>query len=165
MKANKVFISAPISMDWSTVLKYETVLKKKGFEVKYWDRYTKYDERPLDESDAVVFLLPNNSFKCSEYELPIGLRAELSRAYALDKPLFIGYIRSGDGQVSFYEADSNGKFIAGQAGTCNSLFDFGVVKGNSKLIEVKPLSPPSGILHYVDFVYESYSDSRLLLLL
>jgi len=33
------------------------------------------------------------------------------------------------------------------------------------IIQVQPLSPPSGLLHYVDYVYESEFDDRLLLML
>ena len=124
MRASKIFISAPLALDWSTVTRFKSLLKKKGFEVKCWDRKHYYDESLLNESDAVVFLLPDNSFKCSESSLPIGLRAELSRAYALDKPLFVGYIRSSDGQAAIYEAEYNGKFIGGKPSTADSLFNF-----------------------------------------
>jgi hypothetical protein len=126
MKANKktIFISAPISLKWDTVCDFDEAISEESIvpvEIKAWDRHTKYDQKDLDESDAVVFLLPKNDFRCAYGDMPIGLRTELARAYAMSKPIFVGYL-TRSGEYNIYDAETNGKSIEGVAGTAGSIY-------------------------------------------
>jgi len=121
MKASKIFISAPISIDWSTVQCFESEIKKRGFGVSYWERWSKYSNTDLDSSAAVVFILPKNQFECGHSELPIGLKTELSRAYAQGKKIYLGYVTS-TGSYNIYDVNTNGKYIKGISGTANDIY-------------------------------------------
>lgn len=126
MKRDKktIFISAPISLKWDTVCDFVEAISEESkvpVEIKVWDRYGKYEAKDLDESDAVVLLLPRNDFRCAYIEMPDGLRSELTRAYALNKPIYVGYLtRSGD--YNIYEARTDGKSIEGVTGTAGSIY-------------------------------------------
>lgn len=120
---NKVFISAPIAVGWSTVDEFRCVLENGGLvDVRVWDRGTRYDQSDFDSSDAVVFILPKNKFSATQDELPIGLKSELSRAFAMGKEVFIGYVTS-EGRHKIYSADTNGKWIKGNTGSAGSIFN------------------------------------------
>lgn len=123
---NKIFISAPLSVEWSTVANLATMIKNKGYKVFYWDRYAKYNPMELDTSDAVVFILPNNQMSCSYNELPIGLKTELARAFSLDKKIYVArasrFPTDSDPGFSIYNAQTNGKWIQGIDGTSNYMF-------------------------------------------
>jgi hypothetical protein len=129
-RKRRVFISAPISLKWETVKDFITVAEKAGADVRYWERGTPYQNGDLDNSDDVVFLLPKNLFKCSQEELPLGLKNELARAYAMGKTLYVGYVPSGR-PATIYAADTNGKWIKGIAGT-SDVFLENVKASNSK---------------------------------
>jgi hypothetical protein len=119
---NNVFISAPISVDWSTVQRFESELKQRGkIKVRYWERWSQYNQNDLDSSDAVVFILPNNKFKATYNELPIGLKSEVARAYALNKRIYIGY-ETSTGSFNIYNANTDGKYIDGISGTANDIY-------------------------------------------
>jgi len=122
MKFKNVYISAPISMDWSTVSKYKMELEVRGLNVYLWDRTSKYSQSDFDNCRSVVFLLPKNKFKASHSDLPVGLQRELSCAYAQDKDIYIGY-QTSNGDYNFYEADTNGVKIEGISRTSGSIFN------------------------------------------
>ena len=117
---NKVFISAPISTDWSTVTKFFQSVQNAGGEPVYWDRNTRYVQKDFDSCGSVVFILPNNKFARSQYGLPIGLKNELSRAFEMNKDIYVGYITS-QGLHCIYRASTDGKDITGVSGTTYSL--------------------------------------------
>jgi hypothetical protein len=119
---SKVFISAPISVDWSTVQRFEKEITKRNLKVSYWERWSKYSNSDLDSSDAVVFILPRNKFKATHNELPIGLKAELSRAYAASKKIYIGY-ETSTGSCNIYDTITDGKYIEGLTGTANDIYE------------------------------------------
>jgi len=122
MKANKVFVSAPISMDWSTVLEFYHKLDSKGLDARLWNRDCSYDQKAFDDCGSIVFLLPNNKFNSISSQLPVGLKSELCRSFAQRKNIYVGYITSG-GEYNIYEADTNGGCtINGISGTANSIF-------------------------------------------
>lgn len=70
METSKIFISAPINLDWSTVSSFVQKLDKNN-NVYLWDRESAYDQGEFDSCDAVVFLLPENKFKCEYREMPL----------------------------------------------------------------------------------------------
>ncbi len=120
MKANKIaFLSAPISVSWSTVQEFRSNLLKAYQTVRVWERDSRYVQAAFDKSDVVVFILPKNKFKAEHNELPIGLQSELSRAYAMNKEIRIGYITSS-GEYNIYEATTNGTYIHGIPGTART---------------------------------------------
>ncbi len=124
MKASKkqVFISAPMSLDWDTVMKFKLKLLDSGAVVKHWDRHSKYSQCDLDESDAVLFLLPRNQFRCDVHDMPTGLKVEFANAYAQGKSLFIGYI-TATGSYNIYDTKFyDGKF-EGISGTANDIYE------------------------------------------
>ena len=118
-KMSKVFISAPISVDWSTVMEFASVVKEAGGNPQYWVRDTSYNQREFDASNSVVFILPGNAWEKSQHGLPKGLKSELSRAYASGKNIYIGYITSR-GEHNIYCADSNGMDIKGIQGSSSA---------------------------------------------
>jgi hypothetical protein len=118
---SKVYISVPITNDWDTVTSFKRRLKDEGFEVSVWDRKSRYDQREFDNSEAVVFLLPNNKFKALGRELPNGLISELSRAYAQNKMIYVGYVTSA-GEYNIYNSDTDGRYIHAISGSANNLF-------------------------------------------
>jgi hypothetical protein len=88
---------------------------------RYWKRGGEYSQTYFDQSDAFVFILPDNKFKASNHELPIGLKRELARAFALGKKIFIGY-QTRSGEYTFYLAKTNGQDIEGVPGTTNEIY-------------------------------------------
>lgn len=117
---NKVFISAPISVDWSTVMEFAKSVQNTGGKPVYWERNTRYIQKDFDTADSVVFILPNNNFNMHRFNLPIGLQSELERAFETGKSIYVGYIRS-NGNHSIYRAGTDGYSIAGRSGTSGRL--------------------------------------------
>lgn len=149
---SKVFISAPISIDWSTVQCFEKEIRRKDLKVAYWERNTQYVDSDLDSSDAVVFLLPKNRFEASYQELPIGLKSELSRAYALGKKIYVGYTTSG-GNYNIYNASTDGKWIKAQIGSANDIYgELQALRSAKKVVQ----NSQYGVLEHPD-----YSDHHL----
>ena len=149
---SKVFISAPISIDWSTVQCFEKVIKRKNLKVAYWERWSTYSNSDLDSSDAVVFLLPKNKFEATNQELPIGLKAELSRAYAQSKKIYVGY-ETSSGCYNIYNANTDGKWIKAQSGTANDMYgELEKLRSAKKVVQ----NSRYGALEYPD-----YSDHHL----
>lgn len=120
MANNRVFISAPISVDWSTVTEFVHSVLDAGGKPVFWDRNTRYDQNDFNSSDSVVFILPKNKFEMSQYGLPIGLKNELSRAFEMNKDIYIGYITS-NGNHSIFSSSTDGKNITGVSATTGSL--------------------------------------------
>jgi hypothetical protein len=113
---NKVFISAPIDLDWSIVTRFAQKLVDNNILAFAWDRNSIYDQSIFDECASVIFLLPGNRFSAYKDHLPWGQKRELFRARSQSKKIYVGY-----GQI--YEADTNGEdFINGISGTSNSIF-------------------------------------------
>jgi len=120
MDPNKVFISAPSELDWSTVTRFAQRLVDNNILAFAWDRNSIYDHSIFDECGSVLFLLPGNRFRLVKDDLPWGQRRELFRAQAQSKNIYVGY-----GQI--YEADGiantdGEEFISGISGTSNSIF-------------------------------------------
>jgi len=121
--ANKhIYISCPVAVKQSTFDEYIDLINDHvGLSARYWARGEVYSQSYFDKSDAFVFILPDNKFKAANYELPIGLKRELARAYELGKKIFIGYqIKSGD--YAFYSARTNGHYIEGVPGTTHEIY-------------------------------------------
>lgn len=121
MKANKIFISAPLAMNWSTVLQYCRRLDGKNIKPVAWDRESKYDQDAFDECGSVIFILPKAQFSATVDELPTGMKRELARAYEQSKQIYIGY-RSMDGEHRIYEAETDGKLYISGTGKVDSIF-------------------------------------------
>jgi hypothetical protein len=121
--ANKqIYISCPIAVHQYTFDEYiDLINDHKGFTARYWERGGEYSQTYFDSSDAFVFVLPDNKFKASNHELPIGLKRELARAFALGKKIFIGY-QTRSGEYAFYLAKTNGRDIEGVPGTTNEIY-------------------------------------------
>ena len=124
MNKAKVYIAAPVALSWGTVSKFRNKLSSAHIDVKLWERDGRYEDSWLNNADAVIFLLPDLSWGTKYNDLPIGLKRELSRAYAMNKKIFIGY-ETQMKDLNFYETDvrlgtSNDR-ISGIAGTTDSL--------------------------------------------
>lgn len=124
MNKAKVYIAAPADLSWGTVSKFRDKLSSAHIDVKLWERDGKYCDSWLNNADAVIFLLPKLSWGTEYNDLPIGLKRELSRAYAMNKKIFIGY-ETLSRNLNFYEADvilgTSNDSISGRSGTSSSL--------------------------------------------
>jgi hypothetical protein len=118
---NKIYISAPIVTDWSTVMRFHDILKQKYTDVKVWDRGSRYFQKDFDDAGHVVFVLPNNKFKASFHELPVGVKKELHDAVTQNKKIYIAYTTKDFGNF-IYDAKSDGRNIEGIGGTANKIF-------------------------------------------
>ena len=56
---DKIWISCPISVSMGKLAAFKKYLECHFPQVDTWD----YNDRGLDSSDAVVFMLPNNEFR------------------------------------------------------------------------------------------------------
>ena len=163
--SKSVYISAPVSLDRGTVVKYYEQLSE-VFRVNIWKRGTTYDYSMVHNSDIFVLLTPHNSWTMNKNYLPSGCARELKEAIALDKPIYLGY-QTQSGDVYIYETDIYGTTLTGVAGTGGSIFR---THGNitqpreasdvdERVMEVEYDEPIRGL--YVE--YDDY-DRRLLLL-
>jgi len=113
---NKVFISAPIDLDWSIVTRFAQKLVDNNILAFAWDRNSIYDQSIFDECGSVIFILPGYTFGAAKDDLPWGQKRELFRAQSQSKKIYIGY-------SEIYEANTNREdFINGISGTSNSIF-------------------------------------------
>ena len=118
-----IYISCPIAVSQSTFDKYiDLIYDHNGFMARYWERGGEYSQTYFDQSDAFVFILPDNKFKAANHELPIGLKRELARAYVLGKKIFVGY-QTKSGDYAFYSAITNGRYIEGVPGTTHEIYN------------------------------------------
>ena len=121
MANKRIYISCPISVDEDVLDEFcDLVDSIYGLTSYHWERGSRYDQRMFDTSDAYLFILPNNKFKASYHDLPIGLKRELGVAYDTGKPIFVGYITKF-GEYSIYSAKTNGCDIEGIPGTTNNI--------------------------------------------
>ena len=120
MANNKVFISAPITTDWGTVMEFAISIRRLGGDPIYWDRESSYDQNKFEEADSVVFILPGNNFRMSQYGLPIGVKAELFNAFSAKKNIYLGFIHSTNSH-KIYLAKTDGRDIQGVSGSEGSL--------------------------------------------
>ena len=104
---DKIWISCPISVRQHDLDKFKAYLEEHFPQVDTWDRKSEYSGRGLDSSDAVTFILPDNEFRYSVENLPVGLRSELKRARDGGKKILIGYYRQTSKEWAIYDA----KFI------------------------------------------------------
>ena len=121
MATKHIYISCPIAVKQSIFDEYiDLINEHDNFVARYWERGTGYSEKYFDGSDAFVFVLPDNKFKAANHELPIGLKRELARAYALGKKIFVGY-QTKSGEYAIYSAITNGQYIEGVPGTTHEI--------------------------------------------
>lgn len=123
MATKHIYISCPIAVKQSIFDEYiDLINEHDNFVARYWERGTGYSEKYFDGSDAFVFVLPDNKFKAANHELPIGLKRELARAYALGKKIFVGY-QTKSGEYAIYSAITNGQYIEGVPGTTHEIYN------------------------------------------
>ena len=101
---DKIWISCPISVPQGKLAAFKAYLERHFPQVDSWDRESKYSDRGLDSSDAVVFMLPNNEFRYDVESLPVGLKSELKRARDGAKKILIGYYRATSKEWAVYDA-------------------------------------------------------------
>jgi hypothetical protein len=97
---DKIWISCPISVSMGKLAAFKKYLECHFPQVDTWD----YNDRGLDSSDAVVFMLPNNEFRYDVESLPVGLKSELKRARDGAKKILIGYYRATSKEWAVYDA-------------------------------------------------------------
>lgn len=97
---DKIWISCPISVPQGKLAAFKAYLECHFPQVDTWD----YNDRGLDSSDAVVFMLPDNAFRYAVENLPAGLKSELKRARDGGKKILIGYYRATSKQWAVYDA-------------------------------------------------------------
>ena len=97
---DKIWISCPISVSAGKLAAFKEYLEHHFPQVDTWD----YNNRGLDFSDAVVFMLPDNAFRYAVENLPAGLKSELKRARDGAKKILIGYYRATSKEWAVYDA-------------------------------------------------------------
>ncbi len=97
---DKIWISCPISVSMGKLAAFKKYLECHFPQVDTWE----YNDRGLDSSDAVVFMLPNNEFRYDVESLPVGLKSELKRARDGGKKILIGYYRATSKEWAVYDA-------------------------------------------------------------
>lgn len=118
----KVYMSVPLSLDWSTVQLFRRRFPEKEFEVNLWDRQRQnYNPRYFEDAEDVVFLLPNFTFNCPVSKLPTGVARELREAVEENKNIYVGYI-TATGDYNIYKGTILSGDITGVKGTANSIF-------------------------------------------
>jgi len=125
---NKVFISAPIDLDWSIVTRFAQKLVDNNILAFAWDRNSIYDQSIFDECGSVIFILPGNRFSLAKDDLPLVQKRELLSARSQSKKIYMGY---GNGYAGIHEANTDGDYIRGIEGTSNSIFT-NIGKENAK---------------------------------
>lgn len=118
--SKSVYISAPVSLDRGTVVKFYEHISE-VFRVNIYKVGTVYDSNVVKNSDIFVLLTPHNSWTMNKNHLPSGCARELKEAIALDKPIYLGY-QTKSGDVYIYETDIYGTTLNGLAGTGGSIF-------------------------------------------
>lgn len=148
----KVYISCPISVSQGVLDKFSYTLGEiSNVLPRFWVRGSNYEQGLFNNSDAYLFILPNNRFECVSGELPIGLKRELKEAYDSGKKIYVGYIAK-DGTYNIYSASTNGRDIKGIPGTTHDLYTWATS-------ETKPIVKVSSQPKSVDL------DERLVLML
>lgn len=121
--ASKIYISAPMSIAWSSVQSVIDEIKERTGEYpSYWERSSKYNVYDLINADHVVFILPMQAFKAKSKDLPIGVSRELEKAVIYNKKVYVVYKPSYARNPLIYDADSDGYNIKGLEKTAGMLF-------------------------------------------
>jgi hypothetical protein len=74
--ANKIYISAPLTREWSDVFQLRERLQINFKDVRTWNRNV-YKPEDFDKADDVVFMLPHNSVSWYIKDLPAGVKKEV----------------------------------------------------------------------------------------
>lgn len=121
--ASKIYVSAPMSVAWSSVQSViDDIKERTGKYPSYWERGSKYNEDDLINADHVVFILPMQAFKAEYKDLPIGVSRELEKAVIYNKKVYIAYKPKHARTVLIYNAKSDGYNIEGVKSTVGMLF-------------------------------------------
>ena len=120
----KVYVSAPVKTPSDKVQEVLNLFTKRGIEVTAWREGMTYYNYFLNNADAVVFILPEFSWRSEIYSLPNGVKNEVKRAVEQRKLIYIAYIPTqiNKGVMNIYEAEITNGFIQGKPGTGNSIF-------------------------------------------
>ena len=110
--ANKFYISAPLSTEWSDVVQLAGRLQLNFTDVRFWDR-RQYKSDDFDEADDVVFMLPHNSVAWYIDQLPNGVKIEVRNAVCAGKRIHIAYRNPLSGNYEITEAKVDGGFDKG----------------------------------------------------
>jgi hypothetical protein len=172
--ANKIYISAPLSTEWSDVAQLAGRLQYNFTDVRYWDR-RQYKPEDFDKADDVVFMLPHNSVSWYIKDLPAGVKKEVREAVGAGKRIHIAYRNPLSGNYEITEAKIDGGFDKGFISiipgfSSETIYDYSdknidavaemekLLRGESKTVD--------GILHYSNPCAEiplsgSYTDCLL----
>lgn len=154
-----VYISAPVQLDWGTVLKYVAHIDN-TFNVRVWDRESKYNSNYLKESDIFLLLTIDNSWHVASKYLPCGCKRELDEAITLNKAIYLGY-QTEAGDVAIYKTHISNGIISGILGPGNSSFK--IKEDKTECAEVN-FEDSSKIDIALEEIYHSFADKRLLLI-
>ena len=176
---SKIYISAPMSVDWSTVHSVIKQIKSDtGITPKFWDRINSYNDNDLNDADHVVFILPNNKWKAERGKLSKGIARELELAVIQNKKIYIVYKPASGISHKIYEAESDGYYIKGIASTVGKLVDR-VAQENQRPVIYDPhtfepintnpcreiMLPKTKQVHITTILNPDYQDPRLLLMI
>jgi hypothetical protein len=172
--ANKIYISAPLTREWSDVFQLRERLQINFKDVRTWNRNV-YKPEDFDKADDVVFMLPHNSVSWYIKDLPAGVKKEVREAVSAGKRIHIAYKSPLSGNYEITEAKIDGGFDKGFISiipgfSSETIYDYSdksidavaeiekLLRGESKTVD--------GILHYSNPCAEiplsgSYTDCLL----
>jgi len=123
----QIHISYPYNTSPEDFKKVANLLKNYNHCITYWEIGGVYNNDWVKNSDAVVFMLPDNEWMCKTGNLPIGVYREFSMVKQHKKDVFIAYKLRGSGEYKIYQAIVVDNNISGKAGTSNHIV---LYKGN-----------------------------------
>jgi hypothetical protein len=117
---SNVYLSCPLSIPKKNLLEMVEFLTGPDFSLTYWNREY-YVEEYYNLCDVMIVALPNNTFRYSIEDLPIGVKKEVKEAIKDKKPILLIY-KSSNG-YRLYKVDIIKNYILGIASTHKEAFD------------------------------------------
>lgn len=87
----KVYISGCTREDSRLIKQAADLLESAGHQPSFYSMGSEYSSEPLEQSDAVVFILPGGTFQCPLVRMTQGSLKELIYCLNSRKDIFISY--------------------------------------------------------------------------
>lgn len=87
----KIYISGCTREDGRMIKQTSDLLRSSKHQACYWNIGSEYSSEPLEQSDAVVFVLPGGTFQCPLVRMTQGSLKELVYCLNNKKDIFVSY--------------------------------------------------------------------------
>lgn len=124
-----VYVSCPMSVGQDILDKVISVVDNSllpGWETKVWKRGTIYNSDLPDKAEAIVVILPRNMWGMFLKDISQGTRTEIQNAWEKDKPIYLAYKSTTDGEYRIYNVEF-------ELNSSSTLVDITGVRGSSSL--------------------------------